>query len=111
MMDALKDNLRMLRKKKDMRQADVADAIGIARGTYASYESGITPPTDNLVRIAQYYGVSTDYLLGLTDKIKPVPQGPELDEGLIRRLCQLNPYQMQRVRDYIQGLLDAQDTP
>lgn len=44
------------------------------RETYSQYENGQRQiPIDVLVKLARYYGVSTDYLLGLTDDKKPYP--------------------------------------
>ena len=60
--------LTALRKEKKLLQADVANKIGIARATYGAYEQGNRQPDfDTLERIADYFEVSTDYLLGRTD--------------------------------------------
>lgn len=54
-----------LRKDKKWYQTDVAKKIGVARATYGSYEQGNRQPDfDTLERLADLYGVSTDYLLG-----------------------------------------------
>ena len=67
--------LRDLREDQDLRQEDVAAALGIPTRTYGNYEMGVrNVPLDVLMEIAQYYGVSTDYLLGLTDVKKPYPK-------------------------------------
>lgn len=50
-------------------QEYVADRVGVARVTYTAYERGTKQPTlDTLVSIADLFNVSTDYLLGRTDK-------------------------------------------
>lgn len=67
----MKDKLRMLRKELDLNQSDVADQMNVSRGTYASYENGITPPTSVVMKLAAYYQVSTDYLLGLSPERNP----------------------------------------
>ncbi|MEG2469481.1 MAG: helix-turn-helix transcriptional regulator [Comamonas sp.] len=67
-MAQMKDTLRKLRSEKDAKQSTIADALGIAQGTYSSYENGITPPTETCIRIAEYYGVSLEYLLGLSNE-------------------------------------------
>ncbi|WP_338087426.1 helix-turn-helix transcriptional regulator [Lysinibacillus fusiformis] len=55
--------------KPDYTQTYVADIIGVARTTYTAYENGTKlPPIDTLASIAQLFNVSTDYLIGLTDK-------------------------------------------
>jgi transcriptional regulator with XRE-family HTH domain len=57
--------LKELRKGKDMSQAEAAYALGISQSTWALYESGNREPSFNaLLKIADYFGVYTDYLLG-----------------------------------------------
>ena len=61
----IKDILKEERKKRKLTQEQLAKEIKIARPAYAMYETGKnTPPTDVLIRIADFYNVSTDYLLG-----------------------------------------------
>ena len=72
--------LTALRKEKKLLQADVANKIGIARATYGAYEQGNRQPDfDTLERLADYFEVSTDYLLGRTDTPALTPQ--EKDEA------------------------------
>ncbi len=67
--------IRDLREDKDLTQREVGTAINVPQRTYAYYESGerMVPP-QVLIALAQYYGVSVDYLLGLTDQRKPYPK-------------------------------------
>lgn len=63
--------LRDLREDKDLTQQNVADMLFINRRTYAAYENGINSMTpETLIKISNIYGVSIDYLLGLTDNPK-----------------------------------------
>lgn len=60
--------LKQLRKQKKKTQEEVANDLGIKRTTYAMYEQGNrVPDYAILVKFADYYGTSTDYLLGHTD--------------------------------------------
>lgn len=60
--------LRELRTEKKMTQRQVAEALGINSVTYLHYEkSQREPPLSVLADMAKFFGVSTDYLLGLTD--------------------------------------------
>ncbi|MEY9980436.1 helix-turn-helix domain-containing protein [Lysinibacillus sp. RC79] len=60
--------LTALRKGKKLLQADIASKLGIARATYGAYEQGTRQPDfETLEKIADYFEVSTDYLLGRTD--------------------------------------------
>ena len=60
--------LKELRQGRKLRQIDVALAIGIDRTTYVKYENQQSEPSiDILKRIAGFYGVSIDYLVGFSD--------------------------------------------
>ena len=67
--DAMKNRIRDLREDHDLTQQKVADALGITQRKYSYVETGTQPLTDELlVKLARFYGVSTDYILCLTDK-------------------------------------------
>ncbi|MED3439226.1 helix-turn-helix transcriptional regulator [Bacillus subtilis] len=56
--------IKKLREEKKMKQQEVADKLGIARTTYASYEQGKREPDhETLIKIADYYDVTIDFLL------------------------------------------------
>lgn len=60
--------LRGLREDKDLKQSDVANLIGTTQQQYSKYETGESElPLRALETLADYYGVSADYLLGRTD--------------------------------------------
>lgn len=61
-----KDILKALRKGKGYNNAkDFCDASGISYNTYQNYEAGKRmPPAETLILLADFYGVTTDYLLG-----------------------------------------------
>lgn len=66
--------LRDLREDHDLTQAALANYLHIRQNTYSQYENGQRQiPLELLIQIAQFYGTSTDYILGLTDEIKPYP--------------------------------------
>ena len=61
--------LKDLREDKDLTQSQIAQLIGTSQSYYAQYENGHRElPIRHLVKLAKFYGVSTDYILGLTDK-------------------------------------------
>lgn len=60
--------LRELRTEKQVSQSDLAKALGISNRTISMYEQKNSEPNiETLVKIANYFGVTTDYLVGLTD--------------------------------------------
>lgn len=61
--------LEDLRVDHDLTQKDVADILDCSREVYRRYEKGIrTIPIDFLMRLADYYNVSIDYIVGRTNK-------------------------------------------
>ena len=61
--------LRDLREDHDMNQKKVAEYLGIAQTVYSRYERGFqTIPVEHLLRLADLYNVSTDYILGRSDE-------------------------------------------
>lgn len=65
----LRNRIRDLREDHDLTQQKLADAIGITQRKYSYLETGTQQLTDEiLVKLANYYNVSIDYLLRQTDK-------------------------------------------
>lgn len=61
----LKNNIKFARKKAGKQQKDCADAIGVTLRAWQGYEQGIREPKyEILCKIADLFGVTTDYLLG-----------------------------------------------
>lgn len=61
--------LKDLREDRDLKQQQVADYLGITRSAYSNYENGIREiPLAVLMKAADFYQVSVDYLLGRTDE-------------------------------------------
>ncbi len=64
--------LKDLREDRDLSQQQVADYLGMKQPQYSRYERGLRDiPTDILIRLAQFYQTSTDYILGLTNHSRP----------------------------------------
>ena len=68
----MKLRIRDLSEDRDLTQTAGAKILGCTQQTYSRYESGeITIDIYNLIKLAEFYGTSCDYLLGLTDIFKP----------------------------------------
>jgi len=64
----MKNRIRDLREDRDLRQIDLAQATGIDQRTISNYESGKTDPDgEALIRLADFFEVSIDYLVCRTD--------------------------------------------
>ncbi len=67
--------LRNLREDKDLLQQDLAKFLNCSQVCYSYYEIGKRDiPTDVLIKLAKFYNVSVDYLLGITDTKKVYPR-------------------------------------
>ena len=67
----MKNRIRDLREDHDLSQQQLADRIGITQRKYSYLETGVQVLSDEiLVKLADYYGVSIDYLLMQTDNPK-----------------------------------------
>lgn len=66
--------LKEIREDKDLKQHEVAKALGISQVVYSRYETGTRLiPIDILSNLADFYGVSIDYLVFRTDEKRPYP--------------------------------------
>lgn len=62
------DRIKKLREENGLMQQDVCNTLNIEQSTLANYENNRrVPKTDILIKIANYYGVSLDFLVGMTD--------------------------------------------
>ena len=82
-MSVFSERLTQLRKKQGLSQVAAAKLLHIAHRTYQDYECGKTEPQlSALIRIADYYQITLDYLAGRTDRpLKPSPLGEGAPEG------------------------------
>lgn len=112
-----KDVIFKLRNSKKMSQAEFGSLFNVVKQTVSSWEKGINKPdADKLKEIAEYFHVSTDYLLGLTDIPYTVEYLMSLDEKTLKEmaeeggpwndafeaLSELDEEQIKKVIEYIQ---------
>ena len=61
-------HIRDIREDRDIRQKDIAAVLNVSQNTYSQYETGVISLTaEVLIKLADYYGVSVDYLLDRTN--------------------------------------------
>lgn len=64
--------LKDLREDLDIKQEVIAKYLNVKQNTYSQYENGQRQlPIGVLIKLAKYYNVSTDYILGITDIKEP----------------------------------------
>lgn len=113
----LKDMLKLLREKRGFTKKQLADAIGIKERAYLTYEYGQRDvSTELLQKFADFYGVTTDCLLGR----EPAPEREdlstvvknsgveELEDILIRRYLELPNAQRQAVLDFLRRAIQEE---
>ncbi|MCI2057358.1 MAG: helix-turn-helix domain-containing protein [Oscillibacter sp.] len=67
--------IRDLREDRDLSQGTIAKMLLCDQSLYSKYERGEREiPLHLIIRLAEYYGVSVDYLVGLTDETAPYPR-------------------------------------
>ena len=69
------ENIRSLRVDAGLTQKQIAAQLGISQNTYSQYEVGVLNyPVEALMKLADFYNVSVDYLLGRTNVKTPYPK-------------------------------------
>ena len=64
--------IRDLREDNDLNQTQIAKMLGMSQTGYSKYETGENDiPTSILIKLAEFYNTSTDYILGITDERNP----------------------------------------
>ncbi len=107
--------LKELREEKKITQKEVAEAIGGTQSNLAKWEKEkIQPAADMIIKLADFFGVSADYLLGRTDDfgnaVASLPALSEDENGLLALYRGMTRAQKARFLSYGEGLLGT-DTP
>lgn len=102
--------LKELRENEKLTQYSFAKNVGLNAMTYSNYENHKREPTiDTLIRIADYYGVSLDYLCNhITENHKIMSYLTPNQRQILEKTALLNDLNTERALSYINGLLDSQ---
>ncbi|MED0687935.1 helix-turn-helix domain-containing protein [Anoxybacillus ayderensis] len=85
----LGDRLKRLRLEKKLTQEELGKKINVTKVSISGYENGNrTPDTETLQKLADFFNVTTDYLLGRTDDPNP-PESDNEELGTLARINQL----------------------
>ena len=80
-----------LREVHELKQQDVAKALGVSRSAYANYESGFrTPDIGTLTKLADFYGISLDELVGHHSAGAAIPELSSSEGTMLRLFRQLS---------------------
>lgn len=108
----MKNNLKEIRKKRNLLQTKVAMELHTTQETISSYETGrVFPGADMLIKLADFYNTSIDYLLCRTkydmpiDEVKP-NNISERDFIILNKINKLSSIHKEKVESYIDGLND-----
>lgn len=108
--------LKDLRESKKLSQKQMAIMLGTSHQAYQKYEYGTAEPTfDNLSKLADFYGVTTDYLLGRETEPKPLEQLAKInglditEEVLLEEYMKLEPQKRKAIIDFMKrGIQEAE---
>lgn len=106
------ERLKALRKGRGITQAQFSENFNISRGTIGMWETGRREPDfETAIRIADYFHVSVDYLIGRDEKEKPTPEaGGGLNEADLRLVAlhrSLNREGQEQLFDYANYLIST----
>ena len=91
-MNKCTNRIKDLREDMDLRQIDVANAVALDQRTLSNYETGKTNPDSvSLIKLADFFGVSIDYLIGYSNiNVKTTKDISLRLEKIISELTELN---------------------
>lgn len=86
------DNLRLLRTKHRLSQKEIGDIVGVTSQAVSKWENGIAEPdNDSLLKLSNYFNVSTDYLLGKNnEENQSIKYDNDLEKALFSKGKELN---------------------
>jgi len=103
--DKFSQVIKKLRKEKGLTQQELANIVGITATGVSYWESGnAVPNTETLNKLANYFGVTINFLLGVKDKI-------EMEDNsrtaiLFRKVEQVEPKEREKLLDIIDSIID-----
>lgn len=104
--------LRQLRQKNRLTQGQLAEILGLKPTAISNYESQRNEPSfEKLIALSQYFDVTCDYLLGVTDAYLPIG-GEVLDKDIVDFFDlyqQLTPENLAEINNYVKYLLYKQE--
>ena len=98
-------SLKYMRQKMGKTQKEVSNALSIPQTTLYSYESGVCDPSiDTLIKLADYYYVSIDELVGRESNNINLEALPEEEKTLIQKIMKMNQVQKAQTINFVNAL-------
>lgn len=115
------NRLKELRKKNGIKQIEMSRLFNVSQGNISAWENNRwQPDNETLLKIAEHFNVSVDYLLGRTETKTPSSKDEGVDEDVLdvlnkldqagitaEKLSQLTDEQFIKLGAYLEGLLDS----
>ena len=96
------ERIRYLRESRGLSQEGLGKIIGVDRTTIVKWETGASRPTRSLKRLAHYFNVTTDYILGNEDiQPKHIASALPVVGSIIKTLAALSPEKQEKAASYI----------
>lgn len=112
----MKSRIRQLREKRGLMQQRLASELGITQQMLSKYERDVTViKVDVLKKIAKYFNVTTDYLLGISDVKRDLQKQMKMNEtldeyyDLVEVYKELDPYDQEMIWSIIQAVKRTSD--
>ena len=113
----MENNFRKLREEKKLKQKEIADYLNMSDNAYGSYERGISEPSiENIKKLADFYGVSTDYLLGYRKELDwkrnqdILSNKTPMQQQVVKMVLLLKDEDLFETSGFIKGLITAHGT-
>lgn len=104
--------IRAIRKEQKLTQREFADIFGISQSSYSAYENGSTIPTvEFLIKVAQKYNISMDYLTGLSISKKGMQADDDnklLQKTIVDPIIETGGNEKELLQAYIRQIRDEQ---
>lgn len=99
------EKLKLLRNKRGLSQKELTDRLNLNRSTYARYETSTTQPDyDTLKKLADFFNVSTDYLLGHDKPVDEMSED-EIDEEIKEIMKEVDVWYKDKPKDKKEKLI------
>jgi transcriptional regulator with XRE-family HTH domain len=98
-MSVFSDRIKLLRLEREEKQSDVAEVLGVSVQSYSAYEASREPNYELLCKLANYFNVTTDYLLGVSDCRNIKNQGIHEETGLSEEAIESLKYCIKRDKE------------